>query len=163
MLIMPSKEELTADYENGKTEDELIAKYFVSRTTLYRWSRKYNLKRNVDYIKKEDLEKLFNEGITYREMAKRLYCDHLTVWKYLVKFGIVEDTNDNRKRKKLTDIKELYELRVNSKWTFEELAELYKVSQRTVQNRCEENSFPTVKVDTMKHTWKMACNKRIWL
>lgn len=45
------------------------------------------------------------------------------------------------------NIDELYKLRVDSRWTYEELAELYYVSVKTAINRCKENNFPAIKVN----------------
>ena len=41
-------------------------------------------------------------------------------------------------------MKELCELRVNSKWTFEELAELYQITNAAIQAKCKNNNLPKV-------------------
>ncbi|APC41555.1 hypothetical protein [Clostridium estertheticum] len=48
---------------------------------------------------------------------------------------------------KRIDIDELRRLRVERRWTYGELAELYHVSDKTIINRCKENKFTPIKVD----------------
>jgi len=50
------------------------------------------------------------------------------------------------------------ELRVESKWTFKELGELYQVSDVTMQNRCNQYDIEKVEVGRT-YSWKIASNK----
>jgi len=45
---------------------------------------------------------------------------------------------------------ELYKLRVDRRWTYEELAELYRVRVTTIKNRCKKYDFPAIKVNRTK-------------
>lgn len=51
---------------------------------------------------------------------------------------------------KKINIEELYKLRVDNRWTYEELAELYRVSENEIIKWCNELDFPAIKVNRTK-------------
>ena len=153
MLEMPNEKEFTELYLSHANITDLAIKYFVSTGTIEKWIKKFGLIKIGKYLKKEDLENLINKGTTYTEMQKLLDCSHATLKIYIKKFGL--EVNKN-----IIDIDEMYELRVNKKWTFNELAELYKTSNQMIQNRCRENNFPKVQVERQKNNWQIAFGKK---
>ena len=148
MLEMPDKKEFSDLYLSHANITDLAIKYFVSTNTIGKWIKKFGLSKTGKYLKKEDIEKLFKKKMTHIKMAKELDCSGPTLTSYLKKFGLKES------KPNLINIKEMYELRVNSKWTFEELAELYKTTNNMIQTRCREHNFPRVKVDQEARTWR---------
>lgn len=146
---MPNEKEFSDLYLSRTTVVELARKYFVSTNVIAGWVRVFGLSKVGKYLKKEDIEKVLRKKTTHIKMAKELNCSGPTLTSYLIKFGLKENKPDY-----LIDIKEMYELRVNSKWSFGELAELYETSNQMIQNRCKQNGFPKVKVIKQKNLWQ---------
>jgi len=150
-IEMPDKEEFSELYLSHVTIPELAEKYFVSDRVVNRWAKSFGLSKIRKYLKKEDIQKVFNRGTTYTEMARQLDCSTPTLTTYLKKYNFI--TEGFVKRIKL-DMNEVYELRVNSRWTFMELAELYETNDATIRDRCKKHNFPKVKVEQEARTWR---------
>lgn len=151
---LPDRKEFTKLHTSRATVPQLADKYFVSESTINRWIKIYGLENKLGkYILKEELERLFNIYPDSYYIAKRLGVDHQTVNKYLIQYKLIQRVVGHKI--KLVDIKELYELRINQKWTFKALGKHFNVSLRTIQNRCEENEFPPVKAENMRNKWKL--------
>ena len=151
MLEMPDKKEFSNLYLSRATVFDLAEKYFVSVTTISRWIKIFGLIKTGTYLKKKDLQKLLKKKTTYTEMAKKLDCSLPTLKTYLKKYKLI---TCKFTRSIPLDMEEIYKLRVNSKWTFLELAELYQVSMTPIRKRCEKYNFPKVKVEQEARTWR---------
>ena len=97
-------------------------------------------------LSKEDLQGCLDCSLRLKEIATRLKCNGITVTRYLKKFGL-----KNEFKKKLNvDVDELYKLRVESHWNYEDLAELYKGSQAGIRKICEHFKFPKIEVTRLQ-------------
>ena len=149
-LELPNKKEFSNLYLGRVTVLELSEKYFVSTSVIGKWIKEFKLIKIGRYLKREDIKKLLKKNITFTKMAKQLNCSQATLKIYIKKYGF----NVGKYVRTIPiNIEELYELRVNSKWTFCELAELYQVTITTVEKRCKDYNFPKVKVDQEARTW----------
>jgi len=96
-------------------------------------------------LSKEDLQGCLDCSLNLKEIAARLKCNGITVTNYLKKFGLKSEF-----RKELNiNIDELYKLRVESQWNYEDLAELYKASKSGIRKTCERFDFPPIEVDKL--------------
>ena len=67
------------------------------------------------------------------------------MYKYNVSLSVIRHRSKKLElNKDFNYMKELCELRVNSKWTFEELAELYEMTNAAIQAKCKKHNFPKV-------------------
>lgn len=146
MLEIPNKEEFSKLFKSKMSYEKLAEEYFVSPLIISNWVKHFKLSRKK-YPEKNDIEELLKNKTTQIEMAKKLGCSTTTLITYIKKYGLEVS-------KTVIDVKEMYELRVNCKWTFEELAELYKTSNQMIQDRCRQNGFPKVKVAKQTNLWQ---------
>lgn len=155
LIEMPDREEFIKFYLSGASENRLMSKYYVSMRTINTWAKKFGISRKSKDLQKQDLEKLLKDKLTYKQIGKKLNCCNQTVRAYLIKFGLAEvKPGRNKTRKKLIDKNELYNLRINECWTYENLALHFNVSRMTIFNRCKEYNFPNVLQDNKNHIWK---------
>jgi arginine repressor len=155
-LEMPDKKEFSKLYLSHSTVFDLAEKYFVSVTTISKWIKAFGLVKTGNYLRKEDIQRLLKMKLTFKEMAKKLDCSIPTLSRYLKKFGLIKN------KVVQIDIKELYNLRVNSEWTIIELAQLYEVSTTTIEKRCKEHEFPKVIIKPIKHYPIQIYNRKIY-
>ena len=82
----------------------------------------------------EEFKELYKE-LPVKGIAYKYKVSMNVIYKRAKKLGLNKD---------FAYIEELYELRVNCKWTFEELAELYEITTPAIQAKCKNNNFPKI-------------------
>lgn len=163
MIPAPNKEELAEVFKNNKSMETIAEIYYVSTWTIKKWAKHYNLSRSrvKPAPNKEIVQLMVSQGMTRKEIAKEVGLKPFTLSSYIKKYEI--ETDFIHHKGKEIDIAEMTRLRVNSKWTFEELAELYQVSDSTIQSRCKEYGVEEIKVGRQRNDWKLASNKNTFV
>jgi len=126
---MISKEELERLYwDEGLSHKEISEKIDVSRSTVSKWCRDYNIKtrKNLKPTKKE-LKKLYwEDGLTQKEIGKNLGIAHSTVSTWMNRLGI------ETKGKYYITEERLKNLYIDQELSDKEIAKLEKVSRTTI-------------------------------
>lgn len=163
MIDMPSKEDLMEVFKNNRSIEVIAELYYVSTWTIKKWAKHYNLSRSrvKPAPNKEKVQLMVANGMTRKDIAKEVNLKPFTLSSYIKSYGI--ETDFIHRKAKEIDIAEMTRLRVESKWTFEELAELYQVSDSTINSRCKEYGVEEIKVGRQHNDWKMASNKNAYL
>ncbi len=112
----------------------------------------------IDLPDKEEFIRLYMSGVSETRLLLKYYVSRNTIYRWVEKLGIsrrkIQKPILKKIRRKLVDKNELYELRVNKKWTYSELAQHFHVHRTTIRNRCKEYDFPDVSHDNSNHYWK---------
>lgn len=142
--MRPSKEELKKLYYNDKKTFEEIGKQFkVSKTTVCRWFKKFDLEsikipRNKLALSKELLiEYYVHRNMSMTEIANELSVNRVTVSKWLRTYNI-EIKNCKHES---PDKKELKDLYLNKFKTLDEIASIYNTNRNIVSRWLKENDI----------------------
>lgn len=160
MMPIMGLEEFTKIYTTDKRSLEILSEvYNISVYHLCKLAKHYgmNRSRRKTAPDKEILESMIENGMTRKEIAEEFKFSPFTVDKYITKYDIEVDFK--HKNSKEIDIAEMTRLRVESLWSFNELAELYQVSGPTIQNRCREFDVEKVIVKRQGNDWRLASSK----
>lgn len=153
MYSLPNKIEFTELYLNYTDIFDVAEKYKVSDQTIFNWAKRLGISRKVAAPTKDTIKALIKENLTQKETSIKAKCSIPTLKKYIELYKLEAHYINIKK----IDIDELYRLRVECKWTYRELAELYQVADTTLRTRCKEFDFPKVKVERIC-SWKLASN-----
>jgi transposase len=108
------QQQIIKDYQNGTTTSEIIKKYKVSLTFIYKTLTKYNIQRKskISGLTTETLDhdliiNLYGRGLSASKIAKQLGCSHTLILDFLDKNGVAK-TPKNQLIRKYKKIKEDY-------------------------------------------------------
>lgn len=127
----PSKKELE-ELLKTKTFTSISQHYDVSRTTINRWLKKYNIYKQkyfrLDIPEKEEIINNINDKTTLTDLSNIFNCSYKTIKKWLDYYDIkLEHKQKNAKPKK----KELISI-LNKELNFTKVANYYDVHRRTI-------------------------------
>lgn len=91
---MPPRDELKALFDRGRTLDQIAVHYGVAKITVGRWKRKVGLQlptpqeRRIPSPPVSKLRRWREDGLTMREIGRKIGCDGKTVSKMLRTAGL---------------------------------------------------------------------------
>ena len=156
-IIKPTKKELEELYLTNFEKANKIGKRFgVSRTTILKWLKEYNIKvrnhaeaklsQNFVIPSKEELMGLYiNEHQSALSIAKRYKVSHHTVQRWLAQCGIkVRDTQESHLPKNYIKPTrhQLEKLYLNEFKSSKEIASIFKIDPSTVIRLLKEYGIP---------------------
>lgn len=135
--MIPSKIELL-DLHKTLSQKKIAEKYNVSKSSVCRWFKKYNIQNNTSFRETQKLsndvliELYVNQGLTTSEIAEKCGVCRVTVGKWLKVCKIPRV--DATKPKPVPPRDELFSLYIEQKKTLEEIGLIYKVNRNLVSN-----------------------------
>ena len=150
-LDLQEQESMIKDYKAGMPTAEILKKYNISITTIYKTLNKHNIKSNQQYNiltlqEQESMVKDYKAGMSIAEILKKYNVSTTVLYKILNKFNVSNIRRPELSPQEQKGVIEDYKAGMS----LAEIEKKYKVSDRTIYNTLNRHNIKSNRIKTIQ-------------